>query len=44
MVEIAKIGLEFIFVFLILYIGMYLFSFRKLKKYDRNKMSSDLKY
>lgn len=44
MVEVAKIGLEFIIVFFILYIGMYLFSFKKLKNYNRNKMSSDLKY
>lgn len=44
MVETAKIGLEFIIVFFILYIGMYLFSFKKLKNYNRNKMSSDLKY
>ena len=44
MVDVAKIGLEFIIVFFILYIGMYLFSFKKLKNYNRNKMSSDLKY
>ena len=44
MVEIAKIALEFILVFLIVYVGTYLFSFRKIKKFDRNKMPTNIKY
>ena len=44
MVEIAKITLEFIIVFLIVYFGTYLFSFKKIKKFDRKKMPSNIKY
>ncbi len=44
MVEMAKIALEFILVFLIVYVGTYLFSFRKIKKFDRNKMPTNIKY
>lgn len=44
MVEMAKIALEFILVFLIVYVGTYLFSFRKIKKFDRNKMPTNVKY
>lgn len=44
MVEIAKIALEFIIVFLIVYIGTYLFSFKKIKKFDRKKMPANIKY
>lgn len=44
MVEIAKITLEFIIVFLIIYFGTYLFSFKKIKKFDRKKMPSNIKY
>lgn len=44
MVEIAKIALEFIGVFLIVYFGTYLFSFKKLKKFNRNKMPVNIKY
>lgn len=44
MVEVAKIGLEFIGVFLIVYVGTYLFSFKKIKKFDRRKMPTNMKY
>lgn len=44
MVEIAKITLEFIIVFLIVYFGTYLFSFKKIKKFNRKKMPSNIKY
>ena len=44
MVEIAKVALEFIIVFLIIYFGTYLFSFKKIKKFDRKKMPSNIKY
>ena len=44
MVEIAKITLEFIIVFLIVYFGTYLFSFKKIKKFDRKKMPANVKY
>lgn len=44
MVEIAKITLEFIIVFLIVYFGTYLFSFKKIKKFDRKKMPANIKY
>ncbi len=44
MVEVAKIVLEFIVIFLIVYLGYYLFSYRKLKKYDRKKSPVNIKY
>lgn len=44
MVEVAKILLEFIVIFLIVYLGYYLFSYRKLKKYDRKKSPVNIKY
>ncbi len=44
MVEQAKIVLEFIGVFLIIYFGTYLFSFKKIKKFNRNKMPVNIKY
>lgn len=44
MVEVAKIMLEFIIIFLIVYLGYYLFSYRKLKKYDRKKSPVNIKY
>lgn len=44
MVEIAKISLEFIIVFLLIYFGTYLFSFKKIKKFNRNKMPTNIKY
>lgn len=44
MVEQAKIVLEFIGVFLIVYFGTYLFSFKKVKKFNRNKMPVNIKY
>ncbi len=44
MVEMAKIALEFIGVFLIVYFGTYLFSFKKIKKFNRNKMPVNIKY
>lgn len=44
MVEQAKIVLEFIGVFLIVYFGYYLFSFKKIKKFNRNKMPTNVKY
>ncbi len=44
MVEVAKIMLEFIVIFLIVYLGYYLFSYRKLKKYDRKKSPVNIKY
>lgn len=44
MVEVAKTVLEFLIVFLIVYFGTYLFSFKKIKKYNRNKMPANIKY
>lgn len=44
MVEQAKIVLEFLLVFLIVYFGTYLFSFKKIKKFNRNKMPINIKY
>ncbi len=44
MVEYAKIALEFIGVFLIVYVGTYLFSFKKINKFDRRKMPTNIKY
>ena len=44
MVEVAKILLEFIGVFLIVYIGYYFLSYRKIKKFDRKKMPVNVKY
>lgn len=44
MVEVAKVMLEFIAVFLIVYFGYYFFSYRKLKKYDRKKSPVNIKY
>ena len=44
MVEVAKIALEFIVVFLMVYFGYYLFSYKKIKKFNRNKMPANIKY
>lgn len=44
MVEVAKIALEFIGVFLIVYLGYYFFSYKKVKKFERNKMPVNIKY
>lgn len=44
MVEIAKVMLEFIVIFLLIYFGYYLFSYKKLKKYDRKKLPVNIKY
>lgn len=44
MIEVAKIMIEFIVIFLIVYLGYYLFSYRKLKKYDRKKSPVNIKY
>ena len=44
MVEVAKIALEFIVVFLMVYFGYYLFSYKKIKKFNRIKMPANIKY
>lgn len=44
MIEVAKITLEFIVVFLMVYFGYYLFSYKKIKKFNRNKMPANIKY
>lgn len=44
MVEIAKVLLEFMGVFLIVYLGYYLFSYKKIKKFNRNKMPTNIRY
>lgn len=44
MVEQAKIILEFLGVFLIVYFGTYLFSFKKIKKFNRKKMPVNISY
>lgn len=44
MVEQAKIILEFLGVFLIVYFGTYLFSFKKIKKFNRKNMPVNISY
>lgn len=44
MVEVAKICLEFSLVFLLVYIIEYIFSFKKIKKFDRKKVPVNIKY
>ncbi len=44
MVEVAKTVLEFIFVFLIVYLCYYIFSYKKIKKFNRKKMPLGVKY
>ena len=44
MVEFAKMLLEFIFIFLMVYFVYYIFSFKKIKKYDRKKLPTNVKY
>lgn len=44
MVEVYKVMLEFILVFLMVYFGTYLFSFKKIKKFNRNNMPTNIKY
>ena len=44
MVEFAKILLEGIIVFLLIYFGYYLFGYKKIKKYNRKKASTGVKY
>ena len=44
MVELAKIALEFIGVFLIVYLGYYFFIYKRAKKFDRKKMPVNIKY
>ncbi len=44
MVEWAKIALEFIGVFLIVYFGYYFLSYKKVDKFNRKKMPINIKY
>lgn len=44
MVEIAEICLEFIIVFLVLFVLNYFFSFKKIGKYDRKKLPVNIRY
>lgn len=44
MVEVAKIVLEFIGVFLIVYFGYYFLSYKKADKFNRKKMPINIKY
>ena len=44
MIQIAKIGLEFTISFLLVYFGLYLFSFRQVKRYNRKKLPVNVKY
>ncbi len=44
MVELAKMALEFIGVFLIVYLGYYFFIYKRAKKFDRKKMPTNIKY
>lgn len=44
MVEIAKLLLVFIGIFLLVYLGYYFFSYRRIKKFDRKKMPVNVKY
>lgn len=44
MEEVAKVMLEFLVVFLIIYFGYYIFLYKKLKKYDRKKTPVNIKY
>ena len=44
MVEFAKILLEGIAVFLLIYFGYYIFGYKRLKKYNRKTASTGVKY
>ena len=44
MAEVGKVILEFFIVFLLVYICDYIFSYKKLKKYDRKKLPLNIKY
>ncbi len=44
MVEVAKILLEFIIVFIIVYVCYNVLSYKNIKKYDRKKMPTNVKY
>ena len=44
MVEIAKTLLGFVVVFLIIYFGLYLFVYKRTKKYNREKLPTTVKY
>ena len=44
MAEVVKICLEFIIVYLMAYIIDYIFSFKKIKKFDRKKVPVNIKY
>ena len=44
MVEEAKMALEFILVFLVVYFGTYLFTFSKIKRFTRKNMPVGIKY
>ena len=44
MEEVGKIILEFLLIFLLVYVCDYLFSYKKLKKYDRKKAPLNINY
>lgn len=44
MIEAAKLALEFFCIFLVLYIILYFFSYKKIKKYSRTKAPMNVKY
>lgn len=44
MVDVAKVVLEFLIIFLIIYFLSYFLSVKKIKKFDRKKMPSNVKY
>ena len=44
MVELAKMILEFLIVYLIVYVCYYFFSYKKIGKYNRNKQPANIKY
>lgn len=44
MIELAKMILEFLIVYLVAYLGYYFFSYKKIGKYNRNKQPANIKY
>ncbi len=44
MIEWAKDILEFIIIFLLMYFGYYIFSYKKIDKYNRKKVPVNIKY
>ena len=44
MVEMAKIILEFVIVYLLVFLGSYLFIFKRTKKYNKDKLPATVKY